>query len=310
MTINKKNKREGSITGTDFNFKSEYNFDIAIGAVSGATDDGIKGSVGIEQTVQSGFTGVGDLEFTVKAGNEDPNSQSTWASIMDTEATNGTLESGGVSFSSTLPNGLNVTVGQDTKTTVEYMGAADYNNFTKFLGKDANDASASGLTIGTSYGFGNGVTVSFGYTLGNDDTIGIGANFNPDDQPFTVSAYYQNTGDTDNISVQGAYSADDFTVSGGYGMTMVSNSDDTSGYWIGAVIDSKLLGLSQDGTISVGVATTGEYAENEDPNYIYELSATTALIDGMTVTPGLFYKETGAGNKNMSGYGSKVGFSF
>ena len=62
------------------------------------------------------------------------------------------------------------------------------------------------------------------------------------------------------------------------------------------------------GTLDIGMGTTGNFASSDPEYYIYEASYAYPLNDGMTITPGVFVKETGG--DEMTGIAVKTSFSF
>ena len=62
------------------------------------------------------------------------------------------------------------------------------------------------------------------------------------------------------------------------------------------------------GSLDVGMGTTGNFASSDPEYYIYEASYAYPLNDGMTITPGVFVKETGG--DEMTGIAVKTSFSF
>ena len=56
------------------------------------------------------------------------------------------------------------------------------------------------------------------------------------------------------------------------------------------------------------MGTTANYADGESEYYMYEASYSYPINDGMTITPGVIYKETAAGES--TGVAVKTSFSF
>ena len=56
------------------------------------------------------------------------------------------------------------------------------------------------------------------------------------------------------------------------------------------------------------MGTTGNFADADTEYYMYEASYSYPVNDGMTITPGVVYKETATGD--VTGVAVKTSFSF
>ena len=104
--------------------------------------------------------------------------------------------------------------------------------------------------------------------------------------------------DTSYYSIQGSYTPDAaYTVSAGYEF----DDDDA---------DSMFIGLTTEvgaGSLSLG-ATTQTLADDHDDGYVYEVSYSYDVNDGINVTPGAFIAESA--DDDSFGLIVKTSFSF
>ena len=181
----------------------------------------------------------------------------------------------------------------------------------------ADDASSA--TIAAAYDFGNGFTVAGGmsgaggdsaglFTKKSLDVYGLQAAYNTDSYGLSVS-YALTEGhnsatehpddgyDTTFWGLNGFYSFEDSSlpsISVGYeaedrGKSTAPNypSLEKSGFFVGLTWDEV-----GPGSFSTGLSTVTNYQDSETEYYQYEAAYSYPVNDGMTVTPGVFIKET------------------
>jgi len=200
----------------------------------------------------------------------------------------------------------------------------------------ATSDDASSATIAAAYDFGNGFTVAGGmssaggdpdglFTQATLDVYGLQAAYNTDTYGVSVSYALtegQNTVfehpddgyETTFWGLNGFYSFEDSSlpsISVGYESEDRSESGNTttiagvekSGFFVGLTWDS--IG---PGSLSTGLSTVTNYTEDETEYYQYEAAYAYPLNDGVTITPGVFIKETSGDDE--TGIVVKTSFSF
>ena len=199
----------------------------------------------------------------------------------------------------------------------------------------ADDASSA--TIAAAYDFGNGFTVAGGmsgaggdsaglFTKKSLDVYGLQAAYNTDTYGLSVSyalteghnfvtEHPDNGYETTFWGLNGFYSFEDPSlpsISVGYEAEDRGKSGDTdpnypalekSGFFVGLTWDS--IG---PGSLSAGLSTVANYQDSETEYYQYEAAYSYPVNDGMTVTPGVFIKETSGDDE--TGIIVKTSFSF
>ena len=123
------------------------------------------------------------------------------------------------------------------------------------------------------------------------------------DSTYAVSLAYTDNdetgGDTSFYSMQASFTPDaPYSVSAGYEF----DDDDADSVFVGFTTESV-----GPGSLSLG-ATTQALSDDHDDNYMYELSYSYDVNDGMTVTPGVFIIE--AADDDMFGMVVTTSFSF
>jgi len=178
---------------------------------------------------------------------------------------------------------------------------------------------ASSATIAAAYDFGNGFTVAGGmsgaggdsaglFTKKSIDVYGLQAAYNTDSYGVSVSyalteghnfatEHMDNGYETTFWGLNGFYSFDDPSlpsISVGYeaedrGKSTDSNypSLEKSGFFVGLTWDE--IG---PGSLSTGLSSVTNYQDSETEYYQYEAAYSYPINDGMTITPGVFIKET------------------
>ena len=134
---------------------------------------------------------------------------------------------------------------------------------------------------------------------------------------------------------QAAYNTDSLGVSVSYALTETSTTADTTFFGVNAYYSldggpslsigfesedpdasaeetGYFIGLTWDdfgpGSLSVGMSTLENYTEAQEEYYQYEAAYSYAVNDGMTITPGIFIKETTGDDE--TGVVLKTSFSF
>jgi hypothetical protein len=184
---------------------------------------------------------------------------------------------------------------------------------------EATSDDASSATIAAAYDFGNGFTIAGGmsgaggdtaglFTKQSLDVYGLQAAYNTDNYGLSVS-YALTEGhnsatehpddgyDTTFWGLNGFYSFEDSSlpsISVGYeaedrGKSTAPNypSLEKSGFFVGLTWAD--LG---PGSLSTGLSSVTNYQDSETEYYQYEAAYSYPVNDGMTVTPGVFIKET------------------
>ncbi len=183
----------------------------------------------------------------------------------------------------------------------------------------ATSDDASSATIAAAYDFGNGFTVAGGmsgaggdsaglFTKKSLDVYGLQAAYNTDSYGLSVSyalteghnfatEHPDNGYDTTFWGLNGFYSFDDPSlpsISVGYEAEDRGNSTDPnypalekSGFFVGLTWDEV-----GPGSFSTGLSSVANYQDTETEYYQYEAAYSYPVNDGMTVTPGVFIKET------------------
>ncbi len=244
--------------------------------------------------LSTSFTGEDSLDVAIIGGNAGVTSVD---GIMGGDNTGDHLDLDGVSY--TFPLGsATVIVGDGVGADDMNTGACAYSAFTDLLSdcgsNNVGGSGDSGFAIG--YDFGNGFTLAGGAAGGvgpldtSDETDGL----------FTEE-------DASSFGIEAAYTADT------YGFSVAYTDDEATTYWsLQAMVapegfpsisvgyetddddaDAIFAGLTFDevgpGSVSLGMASTDTDASDL---YQYELSYSYPLNDGMTITPGVFIKET------------------
>ena len=210
-------------------------------------------------------------------------------------------------------------VGNDTDISASFTGACTYSAFTDYMsdcgtgnsiGKGGNGVTATG-----SYAFDSGFSLAAGLsstktdilTTEGTDSFGIEAAYTADSYALAV-AYISddNAADAETTTwgINGSYTFDSTslpTISVGY--ETVDATTDVSGYFVGLTWPEV-----GPGSVSLGAATAGNFADSETEYMIYEASYSYPVNDGLTITPGVYIKETSG--DDLTGILVKSSFSF
>ena len=182
------------------------------------------------------------------------------------------------------------------------------------LGKGGNGVTATG-----SYAFDSGFSIAAGLssiadaaTAGNGiltkegtDSYGIEAAYTADSWGVAVAYVSDDNGtgdETTSWGVNGTYSFDLADLSVGY-ETQETSGTDSTGYFVGLTFPEV-----GPGSVSVGAATAGNFTDTATEYMTYEASYSYPVNDGLTITPGVYIKETSG--DDLTGILVKSSFSF
>ena len=260
--------------------------------------------------LSTSFTGEDSLDVAIIGGNVNTDTVAVDA-VMGGDGTADALMLDGISYTFPL-GGFTVIAGDGVGVDDLNSGACAYSAFTD-IASDCGTSNVGGDTdaaVAASYDFGNGFTAAAGIGFGTEttgvlsdedastvglelayaaDTYAVSLAFTDNDEMIDDASYY---------SIQGSYTPDAaYTVSAGYEF----DDDDA---------DSMFIGLTTEvgaGSLSIG-ATTQTLADDHDDGYIYEVSYSYDVNDGINVTPGLFIVEQS--DDDAFGAIVKTSFSF
>ena len=238
--------------------------------------------------------------------------------IRDSD-TGAALSVDGVTYSFPV-GGISMIVGADTDISSSFTGACAYSAFTDYMSNCGTGSSVgvggNGVTATGSYAFDSGFSLAAGLSSSTDstgiltkegtDTYGIEAAYTADSYGLAVA--YVNSdnaaaAETTTWGINGTYSFDLASVSVGY-ETQETSGTDSNGYFIGLTFPEV-----GPGSVSVGAATAGNFADNATEYMTYEASYAYPVNDGLTVTPGVYIKEVDGGD-DLTGILVKSSFSF
>ena len=262
--------------------------------------------------LSTSFTGEDSLDVTIDIGGGDPDTQSISSSAMGLDATKSVLTVDGVTYSFPV-GGASVIVGDATDISAAYTGACSYSAFLDYMGNCGTGNSVgvggAGATAAVSYAFDGGFSLAGGVSspqseiLGETgvDIFGVEAAYSGED--FGVSLAYTDAETTTYIGLNGTYSFDVASISVGLESEDADGSDEAFGWFAGLTFDEV-----GPGSLSIGMATVGNFADDADEYYMYEASYSYPVNDGMTITPGIYTSESADGD--TSGVIVKTSFSF
>ena len=241
---------------------------------------------------------------------------------MNFDGTSDALKLDGLTYTFPL-GGATMMVGDNTDISAVYSGACAYSSFTEYMGNCGTGNSVGiggkGVTAAMSYAFDSGFTLAGGIsstqsvtvddvtttpgllTEEGADTFGIEAAYSGD--AYSVAVAYADAESTTYWGINGTYAFDFATLSAGVESADTDGADTATGF---------MLGLSfadvGAGTLDIGMGTTGNFASSDPEYYIYEASYAYPVNDSVTITPGVFIKETSG--EEMTGLAVKTSFSF
>ena len=260
----------------------------------------------------SSFTGEDSLDVTIDAGGATGSNSSA---LFGMDATAGVLTVDGITY--TFPvGGATMLVGDSTDISAVYTGACAYGGFADYMGNCGTGSSVgvggAGATVAASYAFDGGFSLAGGVSspqdelLGEqDDIFGLEAAYTADD--YGVSLAFSDAETATFIGLNGFYSFDFATLSGGYETSDIDDvDDDTSSFFVGL---TKEVG---PGSFELGYTSTDmdPYAVQgvDDTTYVYEASYAYPVNDALTITPGIAIIDVDAGETTLAAV--KASFSF
>ena len=231
---------------------------------------------------------------------------------MNFDSTSDKLTLDGLTY--TFPvGGATVMVGDNTDISGVYSGACAYSAFTDYMGNCGTGNSVgvggNGATAAMSYAFDSGFTLAGGLsstptsimTEEGTDTFGLEAAYSGDS--YAVAVAYTDAETTTYWGINGTYAFDFATLSAGVESADPDGSATATGFMVGLSFPE--VGA---GSLDVGMGTTGNFASADTEYYIYEASYAYPVNDGMTITPGVFIRETSG--DDQTGVAVKTSFSF
>ena len=300
---------------------ASFSIDSAIGAIDGdptseATTFDYQFNIGLSTS----FTGEDSLDIAIDSGSVE---KSTTDNPMAFDTGAG-LTVDGITYSFPV-GGVSMIVGVDTDLSAAFTGACTYSAFTDYMsdcGTVNSLASAgNGFTAAGSYAFDSGFSLAAGVsgtadgvtatnakgllTKEGSDSYGIEAAYTADSWGVAVGYVYDDnntSAETTTWGINGNYSFDIADVSVGYESEETSGTEKT-GYFVGLTFPEV-----GPGSVSLGAATTGNYASNVTEYMIYEAAYSYPVNDGLTITPGVFIEEKSG--DDLTGIIVKSSFSF
>jgi hypothetical protein len=267
-----------------------------VGAVDGGTvtvDDvtsdaeAVTFSYDFAMDLSTSFTGEDSLDIAVIGGNA---SGTAVDDFMGGDGTSDELTLDGVSYTFPL-GGATVIVGDGVGVDDLNTGACAYSAFTDLLSDcgTSNLGGSADSAFAIAYDFDNGFTLAGGagggtgtdgfFTEQDASTIGLEAAYTAD--TYGVSVAYTDDEATTYWSVQAMLAPEGYpSLSVGY----ETDDDDADAIFAGLTFAEV-----GPGSVSLGMASTDL---SSDDYYQYELAYSYPLNDGMTITPGVFIKET------------------
>jgi hypothetical protein len=282
---------------------ASFGVDFLVGAEDGAASEAAQFGYQMGIGLETSFTGEDALSATIDIGDG-----ASGALAFDDTADVLTLD--GLTY--TFPvGGATVMVGDSTDISAVYTGACAYSAFTDYMGNCGTGSTVgvggNGATAAVSYAFDSGFSLAGGVsstpesilTEEGADVFGVEAAYTADS--FGLSLAYSDAEATTGWGVNGMYAFDFATLSAGW------ESVDT-----GTTADGFFVGLSfpevGPGSFEVGMGTTGNFSSADTEYYTYEASYSYPINDGMTITPGIIYKEFSTGD--VTAVAVKTSFSF
>ncbi len=285
---------------------ASFGVDFLLSTVEGAASEDVGFDYQMGIGLETSFTGEDALSATIDIGN----AATAGGTELGFDSTGDVLTLDGLTY--TFPvGGATVMVGDNTDISAVYTGACAYNAFTDYMGNCGTGNSVgvggNGATAAMAYAFDGGFSLAGGLSstetsiLSDEgtDTYGIEAAYSADS--FGVSVAYSDDETTTFWGVNAMYAFDLVSLSAGYES---ADADETA--------DGFMVGLSftevGPGSFDIGMGTTANFTGSEDEYYVYEASYAYPVNDGMTLTPGIYIKETAGDDE--TGVALKTSFSF
>jgi hypothetical protein len=260
----------------------------------------------------SSFTGEDSLDVTIDAGST---TGTATEGLFGMDATGGFLQVDGITY--TFPVGsATMLVGDSTDISALYTGACAYSGFIDYITDCGTGNSVGvggqGATVAAAYAFDGGFSLAGGVSSPQDeilgeqaDIFGLEAAYTGDD--YGVSVAFSDAETATFIGLNGYYTFDFATLSGGYETSDIDDvDDDTSSFFVGL---TKEVG---PGTFELGYTSTDMdpfLAQGvDDTTYLYEASYAYPVNDALTITPGLAIIDVDAGETTVAAV--KASFAF
>ena len=281
---------------------ASFSVDAAIGAIDGDTaTEAMTFTYQYNIGLTTSFTGEDSLDVAIDSGSD---SIPTDADPFGFD-TGSALSVDGVTYSFPL-GGLSMIVGADTDISAAFTGACTYSAFSDYMGDcgtgNTLGVGGSGVTATGSYAFDSGFSLAAGLSSTADsdvgilttegtDTYGIEAAYSTDSWGLAVAYVNSDNAEAEETTawgVNGSYTFDSTslpTISVGY--ETVDTGTDASGYFVGLTWPEV-----GPGSVSLGAATAGNFADADTEYMIYEASYSYPVNDGLTVSPGVIIQET------------------
>jgi len=310
---------DGSFSETT---SASFSIDSTIGAIDGdTTSEATTFDYQFNIGLSTSFTGEDSLDIAIDSG-------STSASTNDNPMafdTGAGLSVDGVTYSFPV-GGVSMIVGVDTDLSTAFTGACSYSAFTDYMSDcgtvNSIYSAGNGFTAAGSYAFDSGFSLAAGIsgtadgadtatnakgllTKEGSDSYGVEAAYTADSWGVSVGYVYDDnntSAETTTWGINGNYSFDIADVSVGYETEETSGTEKT-GYFVGLTFPEV-----GPGSVSVGAATSANYASTATEYMIYEAAYSYPVNDGLTITPGVFIEEK-AGD-DLTGVIVKSSFSF
>jgi len=295
---------------------ASFSVDSILGAVDGGSSETTSLDFQFNIGLSTSFTGEDSLDIAIDSGNA---SQSTLGGIMGFDS-GAALSVDGVTYSFPV-GGATMMIGDATDLSALFTGACTYSSFTDYSTDDCGTgnsmgAGGKGVAAGMSYAFDSGFSLAGGVTSGSTeilgdaaDAFGLNAAYSADSYGVAL-AYVSDDGgsstDTTYWGLQGYYTFDLASLSAGF-ETSDDGTTEKSGYFVGLSFPEV-----GPGSVNVGAATyngtDGLFADSATEYLVYEASYAYPVNDGMTITPGIFIRETSG--DDLTGVAVKTSFSF
>ncbi len=305
---------EGLVDSTDITggfsetTTASFGVDFLLGAVDGAESEATSFDYQMGIGLETSFTGEDALSATIDIGN----ATSAAGTELGFDSTGDALVLDGLTYTFPL-GGATVLVGDNTDISSVYTGACAYSAFTDYMGNCGTGNSVgvggNGATAAMSYAFDSGFSVAGGVsstetsilTEEGEDTFGLEAAYTKDS--YGVAVAYTDAEATTYWGINGMYAFDFVTLSAGVESADPDAGDTATGFMFGVSLPE--VGA---GSLDFGIGTTANFSSDEAEYYVYEASYAYPVNDGMTVTPGVYYKETA--DEDETGFAVKTSFSF
>ncbi len=289
---------------------ASFGVDFLVGAVDGGSTEKTTFDYQMGIGLETSFTGEDSLSATIDIGNA--SSAIGGTDGLNFDGTSDALKLDGLTYTFPL-GGATVMVGDNTDISAVYSGACAYSSFTDYMGNCGTGNSVgvggNGATAAMSYAFDSGFTLAGGLsstptsilTEEGADTFGLEAAYSGDS--YAVSVAYADAETTTYWGINGTYAFDFATLSAGVESADADGSDTATGFMVG-------LSFAEvgPGSLDIGMGTAANYTSADTEYYIYEASYAYPVNDGMTITPGVFVRETSG--DDQTGIAVKTSFSF